>query len=203
MLKLYHSPTSPYVRKVMILLHESGLLPDVELVSVMGSPLQAGTLPVDKNPLGKIPALERPDGPILYDSRVICRYLDDRADHKFYPNPPQLWQTLTLEATAEGMLDAALLIVYESRLRPENKRLPEWVEGQWSKISRSLKVLDSNYIAHLKGPIDMGHISVATALGYLDFRHPQRNWRLEHGDLAEWFAEISERPSLQATLPPV
>ena len=118
-MRLFHSPTSPYVRKVMVLLHESGLLDQVELVTGSGTPLDPGAAPLDANPLGKVPALEREDGPALFDSRVICRYLDDRAKAGLYPTGAALWDTLVLEAAADGILDAALLMVYESRLRPE------------------------------------------------------------------------------------
>ena len=113
-MKLYHSPTSPYVRKVMILLHETNQMDDVELVTASTSPLDPLEGLQAKNPLNKLPALERPDGPTLYDSRVICQYLDDRAGGKLYPGGARRWDTLTLEATADGILDAALLITYES-----------------------------------------------------------------------------------------
>jgi glutathione S-transferase len=112
-MKLYHSPTSPYVRKVTVLILEAGI-EGVERVSAAGTPIDPGTLPVDRNPLGKVPALDRADGPTLYDSRVICRYLDARFGAGFYPPAPRLWDTLTLEATADGILDAALLMVYEA-----------------------------------------------------------------------------------------
>jgi glutathione S-transferase len=135
-MRLYHSPTTPFGRKVMVALMETGQAGDVEVVTVAGTPMDVGTMPVAQNPLGKIPALELDDGPALYDSRVICRFLDDRAGGKLYPPAPRLWQTLTLEATADGMLDAAILMVYEARTRPEDKRFDGWVDAQWSKVGR-------------------------------------------------------------------
>ena len=201
MLKLYHSPTSPYVRKCMILLMETGQLADVTLVSATGTPLDASQMPLAQNPLGKIPALERPDGPALYDSRVICRYLDDRAGGKLYPPVPRLWDTLTLEATGDGITDAALLMVYEVRVRPEDRRMPAWVEGQWAKIARALDALEQRWISHLNGPLDMGQVAVGAALGYLDFRHGARNWRDGRPGLAAWQARFAARPSVMATVP--
>ena len=200
-MRLFYSPTSPYVRKVMVLLHETGMLERVERVSVGGTPVDTGTLPLALNPLGKIPALERPDGPAIYDSRVICRYLDDLAGGKLYPAGPRLWDTLTLEATADGMLDAAILMVYETRVRPEEKRFEPWVEGQWGKIDRALDALESRWIAQLTGPLDMGQVAVGCALDYLDFRHAGRAWRSARPDLAAWHARFADRPSMVATVP--
>lgn len=200
-MRLFHSPTSPYVRKVMVLLHETGLLPRVELVTGSGTPLDPGAAPLEANPLGKIPALEREDGPALYDSRVICRFLDDHAGAGFYPPAPLLWDVLVLEATADGILDAALLMVYESRLRPEELRFAPWVEGQWAKIDRALDMIEARWIPHLSGPLDMGQVALACALGYLDFRHATRDWRATRPHLAAWEAAMAARPSLQATRP--
>ena len=198
---LFHSPTSPYVRKVMVLLHESGLLDQVELVTGSGTPLDPGAAPLDANPLGKVPALEREDGPALFDSRVICRYLDDRAKAGLYPTGAALWDTLVLEAAADGILDAALLMVYEWRLRPEELRFAPWVEGQWAKIDRALTMIESRLLPQVQGPLDMGQIALACALGYLDFRHADRDWRAGRPHLAAWEAEFAARPSMQATRP--
>lgn len=199
-MRLYHSPTSPFVRKVMVLVAEAGIA-GLDLVAAAGTPVAPGTMPVDLNPLGKVPALVAGDGRVLYDSRVICRYLDDHAGAGFYPPAPRLWDTLTLEATADGMLDAAVLMVYEARLRPEDRRLDTWTEGQWAKIARALDALEHRWMDHLDGPLDMGQIAVGCALGYLDFRLADRPWRADHPDLAAWEAEFSARPSMAATLP--
>ncbi len=201
-MRLYHSATSPYVRKCMVLLHETGMIDRVALVSVAGTPVDPGSMPLGSNPLGKIPALERRDGPALYDSRVICRYLDDMAGFGLYPPAPRLWDTLTLEATADGMLDAAILMVYEARIRPEEKRFAEWSDGQWSKIARSMDAIEARWMDHLNGPLDMAQIAIGCALGYVDFRLAARSWREGRPHLAAWEAEFSARPSMLATRPP-
>lgn len=204
-MRLFFSPTSPYVRKVMVLLHETGQLAEVELVAGSGSPVDPANAPLEANPLGKVPALERPDGPAIYDSRVICRYLDARAHGGagagLYPSDPRIWDTLTVEATADGILDAALLMVYEGRLRPEALRFAPWVEGQWAKVDRTLDALETRWMAHLEGPLDAGQIAVGCALGYLDFRHDARGWRTGRPGLAAWAARFAGRASMQATLP--
>ena len=200
-MKLYHAPASPFVRKVMILLHEAGASDRVTLVPALGNPLDSGTLPIDRNPLGKIPALERPDGPTLYDSRVITRYLDETLHARLYPPAPRLWDTLVIEATGDGIAEAAVLMRYEMHVRPEPTRSPDWAGAQWQKIDRALTALDERWMSHLSGPLDMGQIAVACALGYLDFRHAERNWRETRPALAEWLASFSARPAMQLTAP--
>ncbi|MEF3046068.1 glutathione S-transferase [Pseudotabrizicola sp. L79] len=200
-MKLFHSPTSPYVRKVLVLIAEAGI-DGIELVAASGTPVAPDSGVIERNPLGKIPALCRDDGPTLYDSRVICQFLDSEAGNRFYPSGARRWDTLTVEATADGILDAAVLMVYESRIRPEDKRFAPWVEGQWSKIDRALDVLETRWIDHLNGPLDMGQIATGCALGYVDFRLNSRDWRKTRPRLAAWFAAFAARPSMQATIPP-
>ena len=201
-MRLYHSSTSPYVRKVMVLLKETGQEADVTLVPSAGTPVDPGTMPVAQNPLGKIPALERGDGPALYDSRVICRFLDERSGAGLYPPAPRLWETLTLEATADGILDAAILMVYEGRIRPEDRRYTPWIEGQWAKIDRAIEAIEARWMSHLHGPLDMGQIAIGCALAYVDFRHGERDWRAGRPQLAGWFEEFAARPAMQETVPP-
>ncbi|MFZ7091535.1 glutathione S-transferase [Primorskyibacter sp. 2E233] len=199
-MKLMKSDASPFVRKVMVTLHETGLLSEVELIDVSTTPLAPDSSLIAANPMGKIPALLRPNGPAMYDSRVICRYLDDRAETGLYPDA-RLWDTLTLEATADGIMEAAVLIVYEERFRPAEKVSMEWIEGQWGKIARALDALETRWLSHLQGPMDMGQIAVACALGYLDLRHDVRGWRTGRDGLSEWFAEFAKRDSMRATNP--
>jgi glutathione S-transferase len=205
-MKLYYAAASPFVRKVMMVLHETDQLDDVEIVSTAGTAVKTGTLPLAQNPLGKIPALERTDGPAIYDSRVICRYLDARASGgtpSLYPEGNRLWDTLTIEATADGIMDAALLMVYEGRIRPEDLQYAPWIEAQWEKIDRAVNALNSRWLSHLAGPRHMGQIATACALGYCDFRLPDRNWRKGNEALADWFKDYATRPSFQATAPTV
>ena len=200
-MKLFHAPASPFVRKVTALLHEADATDRVTLVPASGSPLDPGTMPVDRNPLGKIPALERPDGPTLYDSRVITRSLDDPLHAGLYPAAPRLWDTLVIEATADGIAEAAVLMRYEMHVRPEATRSAPWAEAQWQKIDRALTALEDRWMSHLAGPVDMGQIAVGCALGYLDLRHGDRNWRAARPALAAWFTTFGARPAMQATAP--
>jgi glutathione S-transferase len=186
----------------MVLIHESGLADQVQVQTVAGSPLDPGSMPLDQNPLGKIPALIPEDGAAaIYDSRVICRYLDDLSDAKLYPAGSELWPVLTLEATADGMLEAALLMVYEARLRPEALRFAPWVEGQWAKIERALDAIEARGMVLLEGRLTMAHVAVAVALSYLDFRHSERHWRQGRPRLAAWEQGFSARASMVSTRP--
>ncbi|MGR3803102.1 glutathione S-transferase [Marinibacterium profundimaris] len=200
-MKLYQSPASPFVRKVMVVLHETGQLDDVELVPLSITALEPSDALVAKNPLSKIPALERDTGPTIYDSRVICAFLDDRAGAKLYRQGPGKWDQLTLEATADGILDAAVLMVYEGRVRPEDKQFAPWVEAQRAKVDRALSAIESRWMPHLTGPLDIGQIAVGCALGYLDFRHGDRDWRTGRPELTAWYETFAKRDSMQATAP--
>jgi glutathione S-transferase len=185
----------------MVALHETGLADQIEIIPAIGTVIETGSMPVSLNPAGKIPTLERSDGAALYDSRVILRYIDHLSGGMLYPKPPRLWEILTLEATGQGVTEAALLMVYEVRCRPEDRRSDAWVEGQWAKVARSLDTIESRWISHLAGPRDAAQIAVACALGYLDFRHSDRDWRTSRPLLARWEENFARRPSMQATRP--
>ncbi|MBZ8117511.1 glutathione S-transferase [Roseovarius sp. LXJ103] len=199
-MKLLTAAPSPFGRKVMALLHETGQLETVEVQMVAASPVATPADLAATNPVGKIPALIREGGPALYDSRVICRYLDAQVGGVLYPEA-RIWETLTLEATADGIMDAAILMVYEGRVRPEELHYDVWIEAQWTKVERSLDALEARWMSHLAGPLDMGQIAVACALGYLDFRHVEREWRGVRPQLAAWHGVFSKRASMEATRP--
>lgn len=201
-MRLFHSPASPYVRKVVVLLNELGKTDEVALDLVATTAFASDSNLMASNPLAKIPALVRPDGTTLYDSNVICRYLDDLFKGGLYPEGASKWETLTLEATGDGMMDSAVSMAYEVRLRPEAEQSSDWVEAQWAKVARAIGVLNARWMSHLAGPVDMGQISVACALGYIDFRHDARKWRKGNDALAAWFDTFDSRASMQATRPP-
>ena len=199
-MRLISSATSPFVRKVHVTLRETGQLDDVEISTIFTSPFDTSIEAASANPLGKIPALVRDEAPTIYDSRVICRFLDDRAKAGLYPEG-RIWETLTLEATADGIMEAAVLMLYEHKLRPAEAVLDSWVEAQWAKIERAVSALNDRWMSHLRGPLDMGQIAVGCALAYLDFRHDARGWRKGNDALDDWFAVFAQRDSMKATAP--
>ncbi|MDX2483582.1 MAG: glutathione S-transferase [Pseudodonghicola sp.] len=201
-MKLIMSPASPFVRKVAVLILETGQQGDIEQVEVATTPVNTAEAVWAANPLGKIPALVLEDGRALYDSRVITRFLDDRVNAGLYPED-RLWDVLTLEATADGILEAAVLMVYEGRVRPPELRSDLWVEAQWTKAMTAVKAVNDRWLAQLEGPLDMAQIAMGCALGYLDFRHSDRDWRAGNAGLADWYARFEARPAMVATRPPV
>ncbi|AIZ34552.1 glutathione S-transferase [Pseudomonas parafulva] len=200
---LFHSPLSPFVRKVMLVLHETGQLSRVTLQAVNISPVNGDAQLDQDNPIGKIPALRLADGTVLHDSRVICEYLDTQ--HVGQPLIPRegsaRWRRLTLASQADAILDAAVSSRYESFLRPEDKRWDGWLQAQSQKIRRSLANLEQQHLAEIASGFDIVAIGVACALGYLDLRQPAFGWREQQPGLAAWYAEVSQRPSLLATVP--
>ncbi|AOE82967.1 glutathione S-transferase family protein [Pseudomonas sp. TCU-HL1] len=201
-LTLFFSPTSPYVRKVMVLLHETGQLDAVSLHGVTLTPVNPSAEVNEHNPAGKIPALQLADGSVLHDSRVILDYFDHQHDGE--PLIPRdgaaRWRRLTLASLADAVLDASILVRYETFLRPEDKRWDDWVLGQCGKIDRALETFEQA-ADELGERFDVAAISAACALGYLDFRMPGLNWRRDYPKLANWYSTVAQRPSLQATAP--
>jgi glutathione S-transferase len=202
-MRLFHSPASPFVRKVMVLAHETGLIGRIERVRAVVSPVARDEQVAKHNPAGHVPTLVLEDGTALFDSTVICQYLDTL--HGGAPLHPveslPRARALCLQALADGILDAGVLMRYETVLRPEALRWPAWYDGQRGKVRASLVSLERDWIAHLSGPLDMGVIASGCALGYLDFRFPDDPWRANHPRLAGWYDGFSHRASMQATWP--
>ncbi|WP_342238982.1 glutathione S-transferase [Inquilinus sp. OTU3971] len=197
-MKLLYSPFSPFARKVRIVAHETGLQDRIEVVPTSTEDPASGLSA--RNPLNKIPVLETEFGP-LYDSPVICEYLDSLHDgEKLVPAAgADRWRALRWEALADGLMDAALLIRYEITLRPAEKQHEPWVERQKAKIRKSLDQMEAD-AAELDGPLTIGTIGAASALGYLDLRFADWGWRETHPRLAAWHAAFAERPSYIATI---
>ncbi|HWB45399.1 MAG TPA: glutathione S-transferase [Hyphomicrobiaceae bacterium] len=200
-MKLLHSPLSPYVRKVKMTAIMKGLMDKIEIVP-------ADTMVLNNpeinrvNPLAKIPALITEDGTAVFDSHVICEYLDGLAPSPvlFPREARERIKTLTLASLADGILDAALLLVYEKRFRPEEKWHAPWQERQQTKIDEALNYLEKAPPAWGASP-DYGHLTLAAALGYLDFRHDGK-WRAGHPKLVAWLDKFAKAvPAFEATRP--
>lgn len=199
-MKLYSNPASPFARKVIVGFWEVNAINEVEVINVIGNPVDSGDIPITENPLGKLPTLVGTPFGTLYDSRVITQFIDRHCDGDLYPSS-NLFETMKMEALADGIMDAAVLMTYEKRVRSEDKQSKVWVDGQWVKINRSLDALESNAKEFLNSSFNIAHIALGCALGYLDFRHSDRAWRSGHPKLNEWCGEISQRPSMVATKP--
>ena len=202
-MKLHSNPASPYGRKVKVVAHETGLFERLTVHNLQTSAVGPDLGLVADNPLGKIPCLVLEDGGALYDSRVICEYLDTlhHGPRLFPTGGAERWQALRLQALGDGIMDAALLARYETFLRPEELRWPAWVDGQLDKVQRALDRLEAVDAPGFGGRLDIGIVTVACALGYLDFRYGALDWRRGRSALAEWFAAFAARPSMTGTAP--
>ncbi len=193
-MKLFFSPASPFVRKVLIAAHEFGLSGRIALATEAVSPVSANDAVAAANPLGKIPALVLDDGSVLYDSRVIVDYLAALAGRA----APRDWQAETRIALADGLMDASVLLRYETFLRPAEYRWTNWIEGQRAKIGRALDALEAN-APPADGSLPPPDFGVAAGLGYLDLRFGDTPWRAGRPKLTAFMASIAERPSIKLT----
>ena len=202
-MKLWYSPASPFVRKCLILAHERGLADKIELVDAAANVVNPDQRIVASNPTGKIPTMVLDDGSVLFDSRVICAYLDSIHDgKKLTPRSgPKRFEVMTLEALGDGIMDAAVNNRYETAMRPAEFRWKPWSDGQMGKVNASLDQLEAKWLKTLGRTPNMGSIAVAAALGYLEFRYPDLKWRKNRKGLARWFKRFSERPSFIASKP--
>lgn len=202
-MKLWYSPASPFVRKTVVTCHEVGLEDQMELHLVNTTVIDSDEELRRHNPVGKIPALVLDDGEALFDSRVICAYLDElNTGSKLTPSETRpRFRAMTLEALADGIMDAAVNTRYEMALRPEKFRWKGWTDGQFTKINTSLDSLEDKYIDDLNGALSIGVIATGCALGYLYFRFPEIDWFAGRSKLSTWFGKFNQRPSMQKSAP--
>ena len=200
MLTLRSSPASPFVRKVRIAASVLGL--DRDIAIEPADTMNPSDTVRQQNPLGKIPALLLEDGTVLFDSRVILDYLDHRAGGgRIVPTDARArFSALRLQALADGLMDASVLLVYEGRWRPAERHERKWVDHQADKVARALAALEASPPA-LTAPPDVGQIALACALGYRDFRF-EGTWRAVHPRLVDWLEGFAARvPAFAATKP--
>jgi glutathione S-transferase len=197
-MKLHHSPASPYVRKVMACAIARGIVGRIDLVPT--NPHVSPAELLADNPLSKVPALVADDGTAIFDSPVICEYLDTLGDAAPLFPPTGSAARLAaqvMHAAADGILDAAVA----RRLampHPQDDARRAFDARQKAAVERALDVLEK---APPKGLSDIGAIAVGCALGYLDFRFAAEPWRETHPRLAAWFAEVSQLPPMAQTVP--
>ena len=207
-MKLRHSNTSPFVRKVMVAAYELGLDNRIERIPTAVAPTKRNDDVVRENPLVKIPALTTDDGLVIYDLPVICEYLDSlTSGAKLFPaDGKPRWLALRQQALGDGILDAAILGRYEA-LRPREFQWQEWTDAQLRKVRGALSALEmeceANELQDVPGENlpSIGQLTIGCALGYLDFRYASEVWRERHRRLAAWFETFAKRRSMQETIP--
>ncbi len=196
-MKLFYSATSPYVRKVLACAIACGL--DDRITNVTTDPWSSPPELVNANPLSKVPCLVTEDGLALFDSPVICEYLNEVGEGGLVPDSgPARWRALKLQAVADGILDAAILRRREQG-RTDDAGRAAAVDRHKTAVARALDALEQDPPAE---HLDIGTISVACALGYLDFRYADEPWRPGRPNLEKWLAGMRERPELVKTAPP-
>lgn len=201
-MQLRYSPTSPYVRKVSVTAIEAGVADQIERVAT--DPWSPETDLIKSNPIGKVPCLVTDDGTALYDSPVICEYLDHlNTGTKLFPTETGArFKALTLAAAGDGMTDAGILYLLETVRRPEEFRWEWWSDRQQASFFRCMDVADAAADSMgTDGDITIGEIAIACGLGWIDLRFPTMDWRSDRPALADWFENISNRPSFAATVP--
>jgi glutathione S-transferase len=199
MMKLRYSPTSPYVRKITVLALETGLNDKIERVPTNFADPANGL--AAQNPLSKVPALVLDNGTTLYDSPVICEYLDSlHSGTKMFPaSGDARWTALRRQALADGIMDAGILRIGEQR-RPANEQSPAWLEKQKSIMARGLDALEAESGSFGKN-VDIGGITIACAIAYALFRFGNDKPLDNRPKLKAWYESFSQRPSMVATVP--
>ena len=207
-MKLRFSPTSPFVRKVCVVAFETGLEPRIERMPTAVAPTKRNDEVARENPLVKIPALTTDDGLVIYDSCVICEYLDTlhQGPRLFPAAGPARWVALRQQALGDGMLDAAVLGRYEA-LRPKDFQWQDWIDAQLRKVRGALSALEMECEAGTLAAVaagaapTIGQITIGCALGYLDFRYPSEVWRERHKRLDAWCQDFAQRPAMRQSEP--
>lgn len=201
-MKLFWSSRSPFVRKVMVFAHETGLAQRIDCARTLVAPAKPNPEVMALNPLNKLPTLILDDGLVLYDSRVICEYLDGLHDgpRLFPAEPSARIEALRRQALADGMMDF-LLVWLSERNRPVPQQSPELIAACRIKLTSVLDALEREALALADAPFSIAHIAIGCALGYADFRFKDETWRTGRPHLAAWAETILNRPSFQSTQP--
>jgi len=196
--KLLYQTHSPYARKALVFAHEVGLANTLEVIHQETSPTLRNDVVFAENPLGKVPVLLRPERSPIFDSDVICAYLDTlHGGRRLIPEAgEERWQALEAQAVAQGLCEAGIQVRWETVRRPEPLRYPPLRDGYIGKLTASYDWLDSHL--DVASPVHVGHVAVATALGWLEFRGLP-DFRRGRERLADWFDRFEQRASMRAT----
>lgn len=198
-MKLIYAAASPYARKARAVAIETGVAETLETQAL--NPWEDPSGFRDTNPVGKVPALVRDDGPPLYQSNIVCEYFDAMGSTKIYPEVgPARWTALRQLAAADGILDASVHERMEGMFHEGDAISQTFLDRQELSVAQALDQLEAE-ADDLSGPVTIGQVSVACALGYRDFRFADVDWRSSRPKLTAWFADFSERPSIKNTPP--
>lgn len=196
-MELIYQTHSPFARKVLVFAREARLAPRLDVIHHETSPTRRNDAVFALNPLGKVPVLILEGGLALFDSTVICEYLDGLAAQRLIPGTgPERWRSLRLDALAKGLCEAGIALRWETERRPEHLRYPPLAEGQAMKLVEAYDFIERE--ADLAGPVDLGKIALATALDWLEFR-ALPDFRAGRPRMSAWLETFRARPSMRAT----
>jgi len=203
-MKLFYTPTSPFVRKVLVAAHELGIERQIERILLRPTPTQVDPTLSRVNPLSKIPALVLAEGEVIYDSAVICEFLDTQAGGRLIPRAGAArWSALRTQALCDGILEAAIAVFYERHLRPKELHWQPWLEGQLQKSRQGLDALEAAVEGFNALQVEIDQICAGVTVGWLELRGLLGDVRAGRPRLAAWYEGFSARPSMVATAPPV
>jgi glutathione S-transferase len=201
-MKVFYSPFSPYVRKVLVTAYELGLADRIERLPSAAHPVNRDRTIIALNPLGQVPTFITDDNVMLADSRVVCEYLNDLAGGSLFPaSGAARWRALVDQSIGDGIMVAALLARYETAVRPGDKLWKDWLNGQFDKVDTALAAFEAA-APSFGERVDIGVIALGCALGYLDLRHPGLKWRDSNPAIASWFERFDERAAMASTRHP-
>ena len=199
-MRLYWSSRSPFVRKAMIAAHETGVASRIETIRVEVAVTKLNADVIAHNPLNKIPTLVLENGEALFDSRVICEYFDSltTGPRLFPSDPAERWVALRHETIGSGIMENGVARIGENA-RPSELQSQPHLAAYKAKIEAALDYLEADASALTRDRFNIGHLAIGCALGYLDFRYADDDWRRGHSKLAEWHKGFAERDSVKQT----
>ena len=203
-MKLYYSPTSPFVRKVVLFADQLGLKDTLELVNTVVSPAEVNTDYQASNPMVQVPALETDDGLVISDSTAACDHIARLAGTRLFPKDGVARdKALQTHALANGATEASVQCAYEFLKRPEEKQWQTYMDGRLAKVKGALAALDQSdgSTFEVGDKLTYNQVVIACLLGYLDLRFPNINWRA-HGKLEAFYNTVKDRPDMVETAPP-
>lgn len=203
MMQLLYAPTSPFVRKVMVCAHLTGQADRIQWLDSAAHPIRRDARIAQHNPLAKVPTLILENGQALFDSRTICEYVaaTGTPTNLFPPEGPDRWRALSLQSLGDGLMDAALLARYETVARPAEFQWPEWRNAQLGKVIACLEAIEAEAPSLNIDAPTIGDVTIGCALGYLDFRFAEINWRDGRPQAARWNESFQALPAMIATRP--
>ncbi|NOL50088.1 glutathione S-transferase family protein [Pelistega europaea] len=197
-MQIFYSPSSPFVRKCLVTAKELDCFDEIQLLDSSAHPIDRDKNILKRNPLGQVPTLVTYKDESLFDSRVICEYLNKHKKGNLFGDDESKWDILKEHAIADGIMTTTTLIRIETQMRPTELEWKDLTHGHFDKICTSLSYFEESDEA-LTRPINIAQITLACALAYLDFRLPYFEWRKDFPKLAEWFNVFRQRPSMQST----